>query len=183
MPSHPLINSNKQQEVDEAITKFRTALINTMDDKVHGEALISSAINRVLGIKSDAVSSNKEPGPNEKTIMESFSKMLSDLSKKKQDAEQQSSHSSPSTVDGVPAAAALDPRSHDRLTATAIAAEKVGNPAPANDNATTSHERNAVDGSHGAGAKRSLENGNRTADGTDLDRPQAKRVASKTPEA
>lgn len=75
----------------QAISKFKDALISSMDDKSRGEALVSSAINRTLYPQSSSVTAEDED-PQEKAVMQALSRMLNDLSKKTHDAHGQASH-------------------------------------------------------------------------------------------
>ena len=74
--------SNPSQEILQAITQFKTSLVSSMKDHQYGEALVTSAINRVLGYQTSSSLPSNEEDPQEKTIMEIFSRMLDDLKKK-----------------------------------------------------------------------------------------------------
>lgn len=73
---------NTSQEIMQAVSRFKTFLIDSMKEHKHGEALVTSAINRVLGIQTCSSVPGKEEDPQEKTIMQIFSGMLEDLKKK-----------------------------------------------------------------------------------------------------
>lgn len=77
-------------DVLQAVSKFKNALIVSMEDKSRGEALVSSAINRTLYPELSSVTAEDED-PKEKTIMQALSGMLDDLSKKSHDAQRQAS--------------------------------------------------------------------------------------------
>lgn len=77
-------------DVLQAVSKFKNALISSMDDKSRGEALVSSAINRTLYPQSSSATGEDED-PQEKAVMQALSRMLDDLSKKTHDAHRQAS--------------------------------------------------------------------------------------------
>lgn len=89
-PSNNNINNAISTDVLQAVSKFKDALINSMDDKSRSEALVSSAINRTLYPQSSSVTAENED-PQEKAIMQALSRMLDDLSKKTHDAHRQAS--------------------------------------------------------------------------------------------
>ena len=76
------------QEVARAVASFKSSLIGSIEDKAHAEALVTSAINRTLGIQKKS-SVPGEEDPKEKSIMTAFSTMLEDISKKNMAAKHQ----------------------------------------------------------------------------------------------
>lgn len=91
-PSHPPPRpaSTIGQDVLSAVNKFKNVLIESMDDKARAEALVTSAINRTLGISnlsSLTSGQQQEDDPQEKTIMQALSSMLGNLTKKTQEAQ------------------------------------------------------------------------------------------------
>ncbi|MCJ1254025.1 hypothetical protein MMC24_001839 [Lignoscripta atroalba] len=95
LPPPPLpSNNNIGHDVLQAVGKFKTALIASMPDKVYGEKIVTSAINRTLGIQPASSASGKED-PQEKAIMQALSGMLGNLSKKTQEAQRQASNPPP----------------------------------------------------------------------------------------
>lgn len=80
--------SNTSPEITQAIEQFQTSLVGSMKDHKHGEALVSSAINRVLGNQTSSSLPGNEEDPQEKTIMQIFSGMLHDLKKKSSQLQQ-----------------------------------------------------------------------------------------------
>lgn len=118
-----------QQDVNQAVSRFKHALINNMDDKVQGEIIVTSAINRVLGTQ-DKSSLPGEENPDERTIIKIFSAMLGDLSKQNSETKEQFPHSTPPT-DAIPSLNAST-QNPETPTATAIAAEKAAKIALAN---------------------------------------------------
>lgn len=74
--------TNTSPEITQAIEQFKTNLVSSMKDHQHGEALVSSAINRVLGNQASSSLPGNEEDPQEKTIMQIFSGMLDNLKKK-----------------------------------------------------------------------------------------------------
>ncbi|MCJ1304835.1 hypothetical protein MMC08_007648, partial [Hypocenomyce scalaris] len=90
-PPHP---NNLGQDVLTAVGKFKTALISSMPDKERGEQLVTSAINRTLGLQSASSMPGKED-PQEKAIMQALAGMLGNLSKKTQEAQQRQASNPP----------------------------------------------------------------------------------------
>ncbi len=74
-------NASIGQDVLQAVGKFKNALISSMPDKVRGEIIVTSAINRTLGIQNNSTVLGKED-PQEKAIMKALQGMLGNLSKK-----------------------------------------------------------------------------------------------------
>lgn len=88
-------SSNLGQDVLTAVGKFKTALISSMPDKERGEQIVTSAINRTLGLQSASSMPGGED-PQEKAIMQALAGMLGNLSKKTQEAQhRQASHPLP----------------------------------------------------------------------------------------
>ena len=156
--------NNRTSDVSQAIAKFKSAIIAEMEEKTKAQALVTSAINRTLGIQGRS-SSGTEEDPQERTIMDALAKMLGELSKKNMEVNGQSvaiaSHSDPkpATKEGSPL----------ERTAVAIAAENAAKTALTNGNVVPSQISSIAEA--GAGTKRPLENG-------DDAQPEAKRVAS-----
>ena len=80
--------SNPSPEITQAIEQFKTNLVNSMKDHQHGEALVNSAIHRVLGHQTSSSLPGNEEDPQENTIMQVFSRMLDDLKKKSSQLQQ-----------------------------------------------------------------------------------------------
>lgn len=74
--------STTSQEILQAISLFKNDLVRSMKDHKHGEALVTSAINRVLGHQTCSSLPGSEEDPQEQTIMQIFSDMLEALNKK-----------------------------------------------------------------------------------------------------
>lgn len=86
-------NSNKNSistDVLQAVSQFKDALIKSMDNNSHTEALVSSAINRTLYPQSSSVTAEDED-PEEKAIMKALVGMLDKLNKKSHDTHHQAS--------------------------------------------------------------------------------------------
>ena len=178
---HPSANYDRGQDFSGAVSRFKTALIDTMEDKVLGEKLVTSAINRVLGVQQTSSMPNGEEDPSERAIMDKFKGMLDDLDKKNEDAKKGIS-SMPSNYQTVnPNGAPLQywPGS----SSTAVAADNVASTALTSGNGASTHVTE-MDKSKGvdAGTKRPLEEGN-GPQAADSDQPRTKRVASGTPDA
>lgn len=73
------------QDVLQAVGKFKNALISSMPDKVRGEVIVTSAINRTLGLQNSSTVLGKED-PQERAIMKALAGMLGNLSKKNEAA-------------------------------------------------------------------------------------------------
>ena len=171
--SHPPAapgSTSTNNHVEQAINKFKTALTNTMDDKVHGEKLVTSAVNRVLGAQSK--SSFEQEDPNEKTIMDAFSNMLGDLSKKK-NAEAKQQQDPPFTPPALTAILETTNPKPQMPTATAVAAEQAAKIALANGEGAS----NAVS-QPGQNPELNSGSSKRPLDDQDEGRPEAKRAAS-----
>lgn len=98
---HPPLNNLNlptkiTQEVLDAVSRFKNGFLRQMEDKVRGEVLVDSAINRTLGRQAKSSVSESEEDPQEKILMEHLSKMLDDLSKKTLEAQRQLSQPPPS---------------------------------------------------------------------------------------
>lgn len=87
-------SSNLGQDVLTAVGKFKTALISSMPDKERGEQIVTSAINRTLGLQSASSMPGGED-PQEKAIMQALAGMLSNLSKKTQEAQHRQASNPP----------------------------------------------------------------------------------------
>lgn len=162
-PSQKIKDAFNQQDVKEAVTKFKTALLENMAD---GEAMVTSAINRVLGIQDSSSLSGGED-PNEKTIMNKFSAMLEDLSKQKKESNRSTipSNAAPSSKNGV--------QSSEAPTPTAIAATNAAKVALADSGDSTTVAQGA---SEVKGIKRPSE-GDEDEPGP-ANQPEPKRIAS-----
>ncbi|SLM37059.1 Winged helix-turn-helix DNA-binding domain [Lasallia pustulata] len=90
----PAPSSNLGQDVLTAVGKFKTALISSMPDKDRGEQIVTSAINRTLGLQSASSTPGGED-PQEKAIIQALAGMLSNLSKKSQEAHQRQASNPP----------------------------------------------------------------------------------------
>ena len=156
--------NNRTPDVSQAIAKFKSAIIAEMEEKSKAETLVTSAINRTLGIQSKSSSATEED-PQERTIMNALAKMLGELSKKNMEANGQSVTDS-SNSDPAPA---MKEGSLSERTAVAIAAENAAKTALTNGDMVPSQVSSVTEA--GTGTKRPLENG----DGA---QPEAKRVAS-----
>ncbi|KAL6721328.1 hypothetical protein ACLMJK_000431 [Lecanora helva] len=176
--SHP-------NDLNEAVNKFKTALINTMEDKVQAEAMVNSAINRVLAIQNKANCPPGEENPNEKPIADAFKNMLGELSHKNRGASNdQRAPVAPMMRSGAGEAEAGPSNTSKGVNGTAAAAEKAAQIALANGEVVSSatqegQEKGKLqepkDGvKH---HKRPLENGNANHI-DDESRPAPKRVAS-----
>ncbi|MCJ1450743.1 hypothetical protein MMC28_001077 [Mycoblastus sanguinarius] len=168
-PSAPPSSSSEQQDWSQAIGKFKKALIDSMDDKERGVALVNSAVSRTIGL-SPTLRLEKED-PEERTIMSALASMLGDLSKKNQEAKRQAPDSLPPPVESVPTTGTVS--ASQRPTAASIAAEIAAKIAVSNDEGSTTEGAAAAEG-HGH-TKRPLENGDDGVGETIL--PEAKRVA------
>lgn len=88
---------NASLTIPQVIEKFKKNMYNEMKDHKDGEALVDSAINRVLGHQTSSSLPGNEDDPNEKTIMQFFSAMLDDMTKKTNKLQQPPPSQSPSS--------------------------------------------------------------------------------------
>lgn len=86
---------NTSQEIMQAISRFRSNLLISMREHTNVEALVSSAINRVLGHQTSSSLPANEQDPEEQTIMEVFSAMLVNLNDKSSKVQNQPSQPPP----------------------------------------------------------------------------------------
>lgn len=69
------------QGVVQAIARYKRQYIDSMPDKAKAEILVTSAINRTLGISNPQDAADEADDPREKSIIGEIATMLSDLSK------------------------------------------------------------------------------------------------------
>ena len=169
------ISDADDEDAVQAIARYKSDYIDSMPDKAKAEILVTSAINRTLGISNPKAAADEAEDPHEKEIMSEIATMLSDLSKKNTGTQRRGSDdtvrpSKPSLP------APVTHGSASSLPAVAPAAAGIEAKSPlANGDA---HGRNgAVEREAAAedkgGRKRPLENG----DGSEHGQPKAKRVA------
>lgn len=89
IPSSNIDQNNISTDVLQAVSKFKDALISSMDDKSHGESIVSSAIERTLYPRSFPVA-GEDQDSQEKAIMKALSGMIADLREKTSGAHQAS---------------------------------------------------------------------------------------------
>lgn len=82
-------SGNISTDVQQAVSKFKNALISSMEDKSHGEALVSSAIKRTLYPQLCSATTEDED-PQETAVMQALSRMLDNLREKAHDHRQAS---------------------------------------------------------------------------------------------
>ena len=158
----------------QAIARYKSDYIDSMPDKAKAEVLVTSAINRTLGISNPNAAADEAEDPHEEEIMSELATMLSDLSKKTTEAQRRGSDDTVRPPKSSPAPLTHGPASS--LPAVAPRAAEIEAKRPfANGDA---HGRNgAVERGAAAedegGRKRPLENG----DGSEHGQPEAKRVA------
>lgn len=107
------------QGVVQAIARYKHQYIDNMPDKAKAEILVTSAINRTLGISNPKDAADEADDPREKSIIGDIATMLNDLSKQNKGPQRgasddtfQSSKSSPTPAgeDSVPSLPAAAPR-------------------------------------------------------------------------
>lgn len=159
--------------VKQAMATFKASLISKMDDKVYGEKLVTSAINRALNLQNVSSLPGGED-PQEQKIMTAFSKMIADLSTKNLEAKQRASGTfvpQPSKPDQSLEGeknTSSDPSAVSKVTenpATSVLA-----------NGHTTPSKAAEPNKPQSGTKRPLENGDED-EAYDSEQPKAKRVA------
>ncbi|MCJ1231340.1 hypothetical protein MMC12_008017 [Toensbergia leucococca] len=91
-PSPQRPQNHISPDVLQAVSKFKTALITSMPDNAHAEAIVTSAINRTLGNQTASSVPNHEEDPQEKAVMQALAGLLEDLNKKSQEAHRQASN-------------------------------------------------------------------------------------------
>ena len=87
-PYPSLVNRTLNLHAQSAIQKFKTALLNDMDDKPHAETIINSAVNRILGTTVTSNMTSDSDLSQEKTIMAALDKLLDDLGERPKDGKQ-----------------------------------------------------------------------------------------------
>lgn len=168
-----LTSNTDGQDVAEAVARYKKEYIDSMPDKAKAESLVTSAINRTLGISTPKTTTAEEAeeakeeaeDPQEKTIMSDLATMLSDLSKKRLTPQTRAS-------DAPPPPSKADPAPTDDVPAETAAKSTLANGDGSKPNGTAGKEA-ADDKSSG---KRPIENGD--GDGvTEHNEPEAKRLA------
>ena len=102
-PHQPNNSSSKfpnhiSQDVSDAISRFKNGFIRQMEDKIRGELLVDSAINRTLGIQTTSSISETEEDQQEIVLMQHLSRMLDDLKQKTIEAQRQVSQPSSAQI-------------------------------------------------------------------------------------
>ncbi|CAF9941578.1 MAG: hypothetical protein ALECFALPRED_009230 [Alectoria fallacina] len=175
-PSGELISNAHGQDVVQAVARFKSAFIDSMPDRAGAESLVTSAIDRTLGISNSKDSADEAEDPQEMAIMSALATMLSDLSKKTMETKRRASDAIPPASKPSPAPSDRDPASS--LPAAASRAAKIAvQSALTNGDAysrSSTVEKGAAEDK--GSVKRPFENGD--SDGTtDHGQPEAKRVA------
>ena len=166
------------QDVFQAVARYKSDYIDSMPDKAKAESLVTSAINRTLGISNPKDAADEAEDPQEKAIMGEIATMLSNLSKNNMDTQRRASgDTSPPSKPGPGAPADADSASSLPAAAPGVAETEVkdsltNGDACGRDNDTVEKEAAEDEGS----GKRPFEK----VDGdvvTEHGRPEAKRVA------
>lgn len=90
----PLVESTSTvdgQDVVQAVAGYKSDYIDSMPDKAKAESLVTSAINRTLGIPNPKDTADESEDPQEKAIMGEIATMLSNLSKKTMQSQRRAS--------------------------------------------------------------------------------------------
>ena len=191
--SHPpglsktLADLNQEEVVKQAISKFKASLITNLDDKVRGETLVTSAVNRVYGLQpNSSLSREGDEDPDERIIMNTFKNMIGNLSERnsKENMRFPGSNAAPSSVPRTPNE--NHHNSEGTLASTAIAAEKAAKialtdghdaaPLPSLSPKLVNRKSPALN--NGGGTKRSLEPEAGIGSKNNSDQSGPKRVAS-----
>ena len=154
-------------DVSQAIARFKSSLIDNMDDKAKAEKLVTSAVNRTLGIHGTSNGESKEQDPQEIAIMNALANMLGELSKKNMEAKNQASNTLAPPAKNEPTSTSENGASPEK-SASAVAAEIAAQTALTNGDIAPSEIK--------IGGKRSLENGD--SGDAETGQPDAKRMAS-----
>ncbi|MCJ1373827.1 hypothetical protein MMC20_005057 [Loxospora ochrophaea] len=103
-PHNPPLASTISPDALLAVSKFKTALISSMPDKVHGERIVTSAINRVLGVAGPSSTTSQDNSqtqtedPQEKAITTALQGMLGNLNRKAQEQQKKESIPPPTVL-------------------------------------------------------------------------------------
>ena len=164
------------QDVVKTVARFKSDFIDSMADKAKAESLVTSAINRTLGVSTPENTTDQAADPEEKALMSKLATTLRDLGDQKRETAHQASNAiSPTSK---PSPVPSNDGSHSSLPGTASRATEVAaKSALANGNGyrrDSTVEKEAVEGK--GGGKRPFEN--RDGDGvTNHGQPETKRVA------
>ena len=159
----------------QAIARYKSDYIGSMPDKAKAEILVTSAINRTLGISNPKAAANEAEDPHEKEIMSEIATMLSGLSKKNAEIQRRGSDDTVQpSISSPPAPVTHGSASSLPPVALRAAESEAKSPLANGDargrNGAVEKEAAAKDES---GRKRPLENG----DGSEHGQPEGKRVA------
>lgn len=135
-PPKPNVPSNN---IITAVANFKSALLKSMPDNPRAEALVQSAVNRVLGITqvSTATPAGQPEDPQEKVFMQALNSMIQKVGNVK--AARQAQRSSPSSHSSPTPAPQPAPTSQALSTQSTTAQSQQGQPATPN----TTHSRPA----------------------------------------
>ena len=170
-------SSNAYNEnVDQAIARYRTDFIDSMPDKAKAESLVTSAINRTLGVSTDEAEDEQE-----KTIMSEIAQMLDDLSKKPTAAQSRASEAIPPPSKPSAAAPTDDDDAASSLPTAASRAAEETREKSAFVNGDAYRRNNTLEneatGDKAGGGKRPFEKGDGDGVANDQNQPEAKRRA------
>ena len=169
-------NNIHGQDVVKTVARFKSDFIDSMSDKAKAESLVTSAINRTLGVSTSEDTTDQAEDPEEKALMSKLATTLRDLGDQNREIAHQASDaisptSKPSPVPSNDGSVSSLPGTAPR--ATEVAAKS----ALANGDGyrrSSTVEREATEGQ--GGSKRPFEN--RDGDGVaNHGQPEAKRVA------
>ena len=170
-----IINADEQNAA-QAIARYKSDYVDSMPDKAKAEALVTSAVNRTLGISNSTGIADEAEDPQQKRIMSEIATMLSTLSKQNLDTQRRASNGTTTSSKPNPAptgdeSASLLPTPASRVAETAVKNDFTNGDASGR-NSTVDKETTKEKGK----GKRPLENGD--GDGiTEHGQPKAKRMA------
>ena len=169
-------NNAHGQEVVKTVARFKSDFIDSMADKAKAESLVTSAINRTLGVSTSEDTTDQAEDPEEKALMSKLATTLRDIGDQNRETAHQASGAIPLTSKPSPVPSNDGSHSSDPGTASR-ATDVAAKSALANGNGyrrNSSIEKEAAEGK--GGGKRPFEN--RDGDGvTNHSQPEAKRVA------
>ena len=171
-------NNAHGQDVVKTVARFKSDFIDSMADKAKAESLVTSAINRTLGVSTSEETTDQAEDPEEKALMSKLATTLRDIGDQNRETAHQASDAIPPTSKPGPVPSNGGSVSSlpgtDSRAAGVAAKSALANGDGYRRNSTV--EKEAAEGK--GGGKRPFEN--RDGDGvTNHGQPEAKRVAIK----
>ena len=89
-------------DVVKTVARFKSDFIDSMADKSKAESLVTSAINRTLGVSTSKDATDQAEDPEEKALMSKLATTLRDIGDQNRDTARQASDANPPTSDSSP---------------------------------------------------------------------------------